>query len=299
MPGVVVGADGGVAEVADAPVLLRVRSPAVVAVDQARRAFDTLPQRLDLRVRHVFGRPGVEVRIELPAEGPVLVAHHRVLRQVNGLLFRQVAVRLVHSRQGIVERRIAPRLARGGVAFLVEIFAPDRLRPQRVAFGLPFGRGAEPLDGDDLADLVGVKAGETQRDIAAQRMGDDGDWGQVVEQHELGQVEDIAHDRVIAGPAPPAVAVPAQVGADDVPVFAQRLRCPVPAAAVIAPAVKQDQRRCLRVAPVGVVKLRALRDVAARYGSDQVHGPCAILNPRSRRPVRSRWQGPCRRRRTW
>ena len=61
----------------------------------------------------------------------------------------------------------------------------------------------------------------------------------------------------------------ADVGGDDVIVAAQILGHPVPVAAVVAPAVQQDQRRGLGVAPVGVVQAKALRDEGLRRGADE------------------------------
>src|SRR5207247_2832877 len=55
------------------------------------------------------------------------------------------------------------------------------------------------------------------------------------------------------------VAVPAQIGGDDVEVAAQVGRYPVPAPAVVAPAVQEEEGPPLRVAPVDVVELQALR----------------------------------------
>ena len=71
---------------------------------------------------------------------------------------------------------------------------------------------------------------------------------------ELRQVVDVAGHRVAAVRRPLAVAVPPQVGGDDVPVVPERLRRPVPVPAVVPPAVDQEQRRLVGIAPVHVVQ---------------------------------------------
>ncbi len=78
---------------------------------------------------------------------------------------------------------------------------------------------------------------------------------------ELREVVDVAGHRVAAVRRPLAVAMPPQVGRDDVPVLPERLRRPVPAAAVIPATMDQEERRLLRMAPVHVVKAQALGEV--------------------------------------
>jgi hypothetical protein len=63
--------------------------------------------------------------------------------------------------------------------------------------------------------------------------------------------------------------VAAQVGGDDVVVAAQVLGHPVPVAAVVAPAVHQDQRRRAGIAPVDVVQPQALGDERLRGGAEE------------------------------
>ena len=61
-------------EVNGAPLFLRVRRPAIGAIEQQRGARDRTPQRLDEFVGDILDRPDIQVRIELPAIGAVLVA---------------------------------------------------------------------------------------------------------------------------------------------------------------------------------------------------------------------------------
>src|SRR3546814_3864439 len=77
-------------------------------------------------------------------------------------------------------------------------------------------------------------------------MGDDGERLQRELVDELRDVADIVRHRIDAALDPFGIAMSAQVGGDDVPVVAQPLRHPVPVAAMIAPAVNQQQRRLVR-----------------------------------------------------
>src|SRR6185437_12752890 len=58
MAGLLEGDDAGRLEMPGAAVLLRVRRPALLAVDEERRAGDARPQRLDIGHGHVIRRPG-------------------------------------------------------------------------------------------------------------------------------------------------------------------------------------------------------------------------------------------------
>src|SRR5207247_451923 len=71
--------------------------------------------------------------------------------------------------------------------------------------------------------------------------------------------EHVVDHRVGAAYRPGGVAVPAEIGGDEVEVAAQVGRHPVPAPAVVAPAVQEEEGRLVRVAPVDVVELQALR----------------------------------------
>jgi hypothetical protein len=106
-------------------------------------------------------------------------------------------------------------------------------------------------------------------DVAAERVGYDRHLLLPERVDQLREVVDEGVHRVVAFGRPFAVAVAAQVGADDVPVAAQFLGHPVPAAAMIAPAVLEDQQGRLRVAPVDVVQAQALRDEAVRSRAEQ------------------------------
>src|SRR5438477_11160002 len=56
----------------------------------------------------------------------------------------------------------------------------------------------------------------------------------------------------------------AQIRRQDVPVLAQRRGDPVPVAAVVAPAMHQQQRRRGRVAPIDVMEPQPLREIDPR-----------------------------------
>src|SRR5713226_9321574 len=253
-----------VAEGLGAAVLGRVPRAALRAVEQERRTADARPQELDVPAAHVVRRPRAHVVVELPAVGPVLVLVDAVGGEVPRLLGGEVRVLLLHTAEGVLDRRVAPRQPAGERALLADPLVHalgDRLGGAR---GELARRRAEPLDGDQLRDRLGVDAGVAERDVAAERVGDDRDGREPLLVDELRQVVDVARHRVATVRGPLAVAVAAEVGRDHVPVVAERLRRPVPVAAVVAPAVEQHERRLLAVAPVHVVKPQALGEVRAR-----------------------------------
>src|SRR5207247_11100466 len=73
MTGALDGYDAGILEVLHAAVVFRVRRPALLAVDQQRRAADPAPQLDDLVLNHTVRRVGADVIVEFPAVGAVLV----------------------------------------------------------------------------------------------------------------------------------------------------------------------------------------------------------------------------------
>src|SRR6202040_928469 len=73
MAGVFDRDDLRVAEMASPPVVYRVGGPTLLAVDEEGRAIDALPYPLGLGRRHLVGRLGPDIVVELPAVGAVLV----------------------------------------------------------------------------------------------------------------------------------------------------------------------------------------------------------------------------------
>ena len=138
-------------------------------------------------------------------------------------------------------------------------------------------RRPEPLDGDHLAHILRIDAGIAQRDIAAIRVRNDRQRRQLLLVDQLREVIDAGAHRIVAISRPAAVAVTAQVRRDDVPVMAQFLGHPVPAAAMVPPAMQQDQGRRIGIAPIDIMKAHALRDIAvgSRSGdhAKQIDGP--------------------------
>ncbi len=88
--------------------------------------------------------------------------------------------------------------------------------------------------------------------------------------HEAREIVDIFGQRVAAAPGPVGIAVPAQVRGEHVKMRLQRARDRVEAAAMIAPAVNQQQRRRALVAPVRIMQPQAVRGEEAAVG--QGHG---------------------------
>src|SRR5262249_16444524 len=95
----------------------------------------------------------------------------------------------------------------------------------------------------------------------------DGHGRELLLMDELGEIVDVARHVVIAVGRPLAVAVTAQVGRDDVPLVPQPRGDPIPVAAMIAPAVEQDQRRRPRIAPVDVMQAQTLGEIDPRGGT--------------------------------
>src|SRR3546814_16602447 len=96
------------------------------------------------------------------------------------------------------------------------------------ALGENLGRGAESLDRDELADILGVKTGIAQRDIAAHRMRDDRQRAEVELMDQLREIVAEAVHVVIAVGRPGAVAMYAQVGCDDLIAALHLFGVPVP-----------------------------------------------------------------------
>ena len=85
-------------------------------------------------------------------------------------------------------------------------------------------------------------------------MGNDGHGCKVQLMHKLGEIVNKGRHFVVAVGLPLAVPMASQVGCYDVPILAQFLRCPVPAAAMITPAMDQEQRRRVGVAPIHMMQ---------------------------------------------
>ena len=266
MAGAVDSHHPGVTEMRQAAVLLGIGAPGptLLAVDQQGRAADPAPQLLDLGPAHAIGRVGAHVIIEFPAVGAVLVLVDPVLGQMARLLGREVPVGLLHPLQRVLDRGIAARQAPRKRTLLGDPFLHTLGDRHGRARRHLLRRRPEPFDGDEPAHRIGIDAAVADRDVAAERMRHDGHWRQFLLMDQLGQVVDIGGGRVIAVGRPLAVAVAAQIGGEDVPVMAQRLRQPIPVAAMVAPAMDEEERRRAGVAPVDIVQPQPLREIDPR-----------------------------------
>src|SRR5215470_10486358 len=269
-------------EVADPPVLGGVTGAAFPAVEQEGRARDPRPEQLDVATLHVVGRPRAHVVVELPAVRPVLVLVRAVLGEVPRLLDGEARVLLLHPAEGVLDRAVAARQAAGEVTLLADplVHALDD-RPLLELVELS-RRGAETFDGHEPGNGLGIETGVTQGDLAAERVGDDRHRRQALLMDELRQIVDVAGEGVAAVGGPRAVAVPAQVGRQDVPVVPECRGRPVPGAAVITAAVQHDERRLRGIAPVDVVQAQALREERVGRGSRHGagHGSSSMLASR-------------------
>ena len=203
-----------------------------------------------------------------------------------GLLVSQEGVFFLHAGIGSFDRRIAARdAARSGAALFDP--APEAVGIAcRLALRTGFGGGAKPFDIDELADLLGIKPGKARRHVAAQRMGHDGHLVMSQRVDQLGKVIDEGIYLVIAVRRPGAVAMTAQVRRDDVPVLGQFLGHPVPAAAMVAPAMLKDQRRGIGIAPIDIVEAQALRDEAVGGRSVRCHANSFAMKGHLRQSAR-------------
>ena len=135
------------------------------------------------------------------------------------------------------------------------------------ALGDHLGGRTEPFDRHHLAHVLGVDPGVLQADRSAERVADDRERSELLLVHELGDVVDVV-DQGVAGPDHPlGVTVAPKIRRDDVVFAAQRLRDPVPVAAVVAPSVNEQQWGRVLVSPGDVVKPEALREVTVRGGA--------------------------------
>ena len=101
--------------------------------------------------------------------------------------------------------------------------------------------------------------------LPPERVSDDRYWCKILPMWiQLRQVIDVVGHGVVTCRGPGGIAVPAQIGRNDVVVSAQIGGDPVPIAAVIAPAMQQDERRRVRIAPVHVVQSQTLGEIDAR-----------------------------------
>ncbi len=238
--------------------------PAFLAPHQHRLAGDPAPQRGDLLARHVIGRPQADVVVEFPAVGAVLILVGAVLRQVARLLRRQVRVRLLHAGICVLQRRIAPRLLSRELPLLVDPPAHPFRHRHFVGLHVRAWARTKPLDRHQPADVLRIDPAIAQRNVAAERVGDDGNRRQFLLMDQLRQIIDVVRHGVAAGRRPGGITVAAQVRCDHVVVPPQIAGDPVPVAAMIASAMQQDQRRRIGVAPVDVVQTHSLRDEMPR-----------------------------------
>ena len=177
--------------------------------------------------------------------------------------------RLLAGQPGVAPRHAIGAIRHGCIALgfplrrLVEVADPvrdpefNRLHPPRRKIG-------HAVEHHQPRHFFRKRPGKGQADHAAHRVADDSGVFQAFGLHQAGQIVDVIGQAVAAAFRPLGIAVPAQIGRDDVKIRPQRPRHLVPAAGVIEAAMDQQQqwRRC--VAPVGVVQPKSVRLVEAR-----------------------------------
>jgi hypothetical protein len=95
-------------------------------------------------------------------------------------------------------------------------------------------------------------------------MPDDRGTRQLCVTHQAAKVIDIVRQAVAASFRPFGIAVAAQIGRHDMEMRLQFARDRIPVAAMVEPAMDQDQRRRGFVAPVGIVQPQPLGLANAR-----------------------------------
>ena len=210
------------------------------------------------------------VVVELPGVGTVLVLMRAIDRQVACLFGAEVGVLLGHTRHGVVQTGVAARRAAGVLASILHPTADALVYGSLRLFGDNRRGGAQALDRDDLLHVLGECAAVVEDDTCAERMGDDRDRRHLLLMDDLGQVVDVGRLVIAAANRPRAVAMAAKVRRDDMVAIAKPFGDPVPVAAMVAPAVDQQQRGRGLVAPVDIVQSQALRVI--EVGRRALHG---------------------------
>src|SRR6266404_7505855 len=111
MPGLIDRHRFRILESLDTPVLDPIARPRFGAADQQRRAGDTAPYFTRVAIVEHVRRSGVNVVVELPRIGTVLVAANSPNRQMTRLLAGQMRIRFLHPRERFLDRRILAHLA--------------------------------------------------------------------------------------------------------------------------------------------------------------------------------------------
>ena len=253
--------DPGIAEVRKPPVVRWIRGPAFRAMKQKEGAVDRSPQRYGLSSRYIRKeREQMQVVIELPAPGTVFISCRPMDRQMTRLFLVKVGVFFLHAGERLFYRRVASGHSSGYGSLVGNPAPPMLCKWYRCTLGIQGGRLPKPFDRDDSQHLAWIKPGITERNLSPQGVGDYGDRLLSELMDQLRQIIDEGRHRIVGIWRPVAVAMPAQIGSDDVPAIAKFLRSPVPTATVVAPSMKEDQQRGVLIAPIGIVKPEPLGD---------------------------------------
>ena len=214
--------------------------PAQLSVPRTSKVGQVIccPELVHLGDVEEVRRGRAHVVVELPAVGAVLVLVHAVDRSGGA------PVRARGAGSPPACARSAPRSWRSGAAGGRRARAARRpSRRMRSCGGvlarssIIAGGGPRPSIATSLSTFSGIHAG------VAQLMCPPSEWPMIGHRrepalmHELGDVVDVVDHAVVAADQPLRIAVPAQVGRDDVVVVAQLLGRPVPVPAVVATAV--------------------------------------------------------------
>ena len=129
----------------------RIAGPTFRAAHQQCWTGDALPKFLTLRLWKAEGCANARVVVVLPAIRAVFVLVDAVDCQMTSLTRCKVRVRLLHTLEGLFDRRVAPRHAAGYAARKIDPFGDPLFRLLVFAFFHLVRRPTEPFDGNEFA----------------------------------------------------------------------------------------------------------------------------------------------------
>ena len=180
---------------------------------------------------------------------------------MSRLLVIEIAVFILHARVCFFEAAILFRRPPGHAALGIDPLAHALADRASKPLFQHFGGGAQTLNGHQFAYIVWIDPGIPQRDVAAVGVGNNRNRCEFFLMDELSKIVQAGPRRILAIGRPSAITMPSQVGGDDMPILAKFLGNPVPATAVVSSAMQENQRWSGFIAPIHIVKTKALRNI--------------------------------------
>ncbi len=140
---------------------------------------------------------------------------------------------------------------------------------------------SQALEQHQPGQPLGARAGPVARDAAAHRVADQHHARSRQLPDHVIQIDDVIHEVVVAAGADPfAIAMPAEVGRDHVPVWREPLRHRVPGVREIREAVHEHERRRLGARPFEDVVAKTGGELDRRRLHGRGQGPASMWNTR-------------------